>query len=75
MWQRSAIDRVLEYRWRAIPPRHIPELKALVLDLRDFEAVGDGNTLNTEAFLGKVDRVPAETLAVSELMEMAEMYN
>ena len=75
MWQRSAIDRVVEYRWWVIPPRHIPKLKALVLDLRDFEAIGDGNTLNTEAFLGEVDILPAEMLTVSELMEMAEMYN
>ena len=50
IWQRSAVDRVLEYRRWAIPSRPIPKLRSLVLDLRDFGAVGDGYTLNTAAF-------------------------
>lgn len=50
IWQRSAVDRVLEYRRWAIPSRPIPKLRSLVLDLRDFGAVGDGYTLNTPAF-------------------------
>lgn len=50
IWQRSAVDRVLEYRRWATPSRPIPKLRSLVLDLRDFGAVGDGYTLNTAAF-------------------------
>lgn len=50
IWQRSAVDRVLEYRRWAILSRPIPKLRSFVLDLRDFGAVGDGYTLNTAAF-------------------------
>nr|XP_016483744.1 PREDICTED: probable polygalacturonase [Nicotiana tabacum] len=49
-WQRTAVDRLLMYRGWGPPPRPIPKLRPLVLNLSDFGAVGDGVTLNTKAF-------------------------
>lgn len=49
-WQRTAVDRLLMYRGWDPPPRPIPKLRPLVLNLSDFGAVGDGVTLNTKAF-------------------------
>ncbi|CAM8917592.1 unnamed protein product [Rhodiola kirilowii] len=49
VWQRNAIDGMLEFR--AIPQiRPLPNLRPVVFNLTDFGAVGDGVTLNTEAF-------------------------
>lgn len=50
IWQRNAVDRLFEFRRRALQSTPIPMLRSLVLDLRDFGAVGDGVFLNTEAF-------------------------
>lgn len=50
VWQRNAVERLLIYRGVASPPRPIPKLRPLVLNLSDFGAVGDGVTINTKAF-------------------------
>lgn len=47
IWQRNALDRLFQSRRLPLP---IPRLRSLVLDLRDFGAVGDGRTLNTASF-------------------------
>ncbi|KAL3835454.1 hypothetical protein ACJIZ3_010190 [Penstemon smallii] len=45
VWQRAAVDRI----W---PSNHrpIPNLRPLVFNLTDFGAIGDGKTMNTNAF-------------------------
>lgn len=51
-WQRAAVDRF----W-ATPARPIPRLRPLVFNLTDFGAVGDGITLNTNAFERAVSEI------------------
>ncbi|KAG5523191.1 hypothetical protein RHGRI_035118 [Rhododendron griersonianum] len=50
LWQRSAVDRLLLLRRWASPPRPIPRLRTVAFNISDFGAVGDGVTVNTEAF-------------------------
>ncbi|XP_058195758.1 probable polygalacturonase [Rhododendron vialii] len=50
LWQRSAVDRLLLLRRWAPPPRPIPRLRTVAFNISDFGAVGDGVTVNTEAF-------------------------
>ncbi|KAL1559003.1 putative polygalacturonase isoform X1 [Salvia divinorum] len=51
-WQRAAVDRF----WGP-PARSIPRLRPLVLNLADFGAVGDGITVNTNAFERAVSEI------------------
>lgn len=56
IWQRNVIDELLAFR--ALPPiRPIPSLRQVVFNLTDFGAVGDGVTLNTEAFVRGVAEI------------------
>lgn len=50
IWQRTAVDRLLEFRRWALKSTPIPQLRPLVLELTDFGAVGNGLRVNTEAF-------------------------
>ncbi|KAG6415721.1 hypothetical protein SASPL_123136 [Salvia splendens] len=51
-WQRAAVDRF----WGP-PARSIPRLRPLVFNLADFGAVGDGITVNTNAFERAVSEI------------------
>ncbi|VFQ87262.1 unnamed protein product [Cuscuta campestris] len=56
-WQRNVVDRMFVYRrW---PPSHrpIPVLRSPAFNLSDFGAVGDGVTVNTEAFEKAVSEI------------------
>ncbi|KAK6911840.1 Glycoside hydrolase, family 28 [Dillenia turbinata] len=48
IWQRNSIYRLSIFGGAS--PRPIPKLRSFVFDLSDFGGVGDGITLNTEAF-------------------------
>ncbi|KAK9142148.1 hypothetical protein Syun_011548 [Stephania yunnanensis] len=48
IWQRNVIEGVLLFR--RPPPRPIPRLRPVAFNLTDFGGVGDGYTVNTEAF-------------------------
>ncbi|XP_047307807.1 probable polygalacturonase [Impatiens glandulifera] len=49
VWQQDLADELL-LLWKAVPERSIPRLRPVVFNLTDFGGVGDGVTLNTEAF-------------------------
>ncbi|XP_052182824.1 probable polygalacturonase [Diospyros lotus] len=57
LWQSSAVDRVLALRRATILPRPIPKLRPVAFDLGDFGGVGDGVTVNTEAFERAVSEI------------------
>ncbi|KAL7191559.1 hypothetical protein ACSBR2_023605 [Camellia fascicularis] len=60
LWQRNAVDRILElrrHRWGPPPPLPIPKLRQLAFNLTDFGGVGDGVTVNTEAFERAVSEI------------------
>lgn len=48
LWQRDNVGGLLKFR--RIPATPIPKLRPLEFSLTDFGGVGDGITLNTEAF-------------------------
>lgn len=51
LWQRgSVVGRGPRMFSWAAPPRPLPKLRPLAFNLTDFGGVGDGVTLNTEAF-------------------------
>lgn len=49
IWQRNIVDGFLIFR-RSLPARPFPKLRPVAFNLTDFGAVGDGVTINTEAF-------------------------
>nr|XP_010917443.1 probable polygalacturonase [Elaeis guineensis] len=49
LWQSSSIDGLLFFR-RALPDKAAPRLRPFAYNITDFGGVGDGVTLNTEAF-------------------------
>ncbi|XAR67215.1 hypothetical protein NMG60_11013693 [Bertholletia excelsa] len=49
LWQRNIADGFLVFR-RAVLARPIPRLRPVVFNLSDFGGIGDGVTLNTDAF-------------------------
>ncbi|GFZ07913.1 pectin lyase-like superfamily protein [Actinidia rufa] len=56
--QRNAVRRVLALRLGAPPPRRpIPVLRPVAFNLSDFGALGDGVTVNTEAFERAVSEI------------------
>ncbi|KAK3029358.1 hypothetical protein RJ639_037881 [Escallonia herrerae] len=55
--QRTAVDRLLEFRRWDPPPRPVPRLRRVVFNLTDFGGVGDGATVNTEAFERAVSEI------------------
>ncbi|XP_047341392.1 probable polygalacturonase [Impatiens glandulifera] len=57
LWQRAAVERILLLRRNFLPVRPIPQLRSVVFNLTDFGAVGDGVTLNTEAFVKAVEEI------------------
>ncbi|KAK3011876.1 hypothetical protein RJ639_010537 [Escallonia herrerae] len=57
VWQRTAVDRLLEFRRWGPPPRPVPRLRRVVFNLTDFGGVGDGATVNTEAFERAVSEI------------------
>ncbi|XP_020594604.1 probable polygalacturonase, partial [Phalaenopsis equestris] len=55
VWQKSSIDGIWLFgRATATVEGLLPRLRPTVLNLLDFGAVGDGQTLNTEAFASAV---------------------
>ncbi|XP_065030814.1 probable polygalacturonase isoform X4 [Musa acuminata AAA Group] len=57
VWQSGAVGRLgLLRRW-APPPRPCPRLRPTVFNLSDFGGVGDGVTLNTQAFEKAVEAI------------------
>ncbi|URD77422.1 Glycosyl hydrolases family 28 [Musa troglodytarum] len=57
VWQSGAVGRLGLFRRRAPPPRPCPRLRPTVFNLSDFGGVGDGVTLNTQAFEKAVDAI------------------
>ncbi|KAK2976602.1 hypothetical protein RJ640_021404 [Escallonia rubra] len=55
--QRTAVDRLLEFRGWGPPPRPVPRLRRVVFNLTDFGGVGDGATVNTRAFERAVSEI------------------
>ncbi|KAL5728553.1 hypothetical protein ACHQM5_001624 [Ranunculus cassubicifolius] len=56
IWQRNIIDGLLLFR-RNIPRKPIPKLRPFVFNLTDFGGVGDGITMNTNAFMKAMERI------------------
>ncbi|CAL0330271.1 unnamed protein product [Lupinus luteus] len=50
VWQRSVVGGFLVFGRVAVAARPIPKLRPVAFNLTDFGGVGDGVTLNTEAF-------------------------
>ncbi|KAK8931109.1 putative polygalacturonase [Platanthera zijinensis] len=50
VWQNSSVDVIRLFDRTAPPESMLPRYRPVVLNLTDFGAVGDGRTLNTEAF-------------------------
>ena len=50
VWQRSAVDTFSVFGRRSPPGRPIPRHRPAAFNLTDFGAVGDGVTVNTQAF-------------------------
>lgn len=50
VWQRNAVGGGLAVFWRWGPVRPMPKLRPVAFNLTDFGGVGDGVTVNTEAF-------------------------
>ncbi|RYR77278.1 hypothetical protein Ahy_A01g001729 isoform A [Arachis hypogaea] len=50
IWQRNVVVGGFFLFGRTLPPRPIPKLRPVAFNLTDFGGVGDGVTLNTEAF-------------------------
>ncbi|CAL8990074.1 unnamed protein product [Prunus brigantina] len=48
VWQRNVVDGFSIFK--RVPVRAMPKLRHVAFNLTDFGAVGDGVTLNTEAF-------------------------
>ena len=48
VWQRNIVEELLTFR--RVPARQLPRLRPAVYNLTDFGGVGDGVTVNTEAF-------------------------
>lgn len=57
VWQSGAVGRLGLLRRRAPPPRPCPRLRPTVFNLSDFGGVGDGVTLNTQAFEKAVEAI------------------
>ncbi|RWV99398.1 hypothetical protein BHE74_00030759 [Ensete ventricosum] len=57
VWQSGAVARLGLFRRRAPPPRPCPRLRPTVFNLSDFGGVGDGVTLNTQAFEKAVEAI------------------
>ncbi|CAL9111555.1 unnamed protein product [Musa textilis] len=55
-WQTSSVDGLAFFRWGAVA-RPSPRLRAALYNLTDFGGVGDGKTLNTEAFERAVEAI------------------
>ncbi|XP_020589803.1 probable polygalacturonase [Phalaenopsis equestris] len=56
-WRTNSVD-VIRHSGRATPPRRpVPKLRPMVFNLKDFDAVGDGKTMNTEAFERAVEAI------------------
>ncbi|CAK9159227.1 unnamed protein product [Ilex paraguariensis] len=49
LWQRNIVDGLSIFR-RDFPVRSMPKLRPVAFNLTDFGGVGDGLTINTEAF-------------------------
>ncbi|THU58025.1 hypothetical protein C4D60_Mb03t09770 [Musa balbisiana] len=55
-WQTSSVDGLAFFRWGTVA-RPSPRLRAALYNLTDFGGVGDGKTLNTEAFERAVEAI------------------
>ncbi|RWW58478.1 hypothetical protein BHE74_00034666, partial [Ensete ventricosum] len=55
-WQTSSVEGLAFFRWGALA-RTSPRLRAALYNLTDFGGVGDGKTLNTEAFERAVEAI------------------
>ncbi|RRT37025.1 hypothetical protein B296_00051570 [Ensete ventricosum] len=55
-WQTSSVEGLAFFRWGAMS-RTSPRLRAALYNLTDFGGVGDGKTLNTEAFERAVEAI------------------